>query len=106
MFGKFEFHIDNNPSRRDFEFYAVNIDKHGIKQAKRIEFESVESGYFVEPFLEIAYSDEGALQSLFDQLWNIGLRPKGYDDQGAVKATKDHLEDMRKIAFKFLELEK
>ncbi len=45
--------------------------------------------------------DRGSLQSLFNQLWNIGLRPKdGTGNSGHVESIRYHLEDMRKLVFK------
>jgi hypothetical protein len=39
-------------------------------------------------------------QSLMDQLWHCGLRPsEGTGSAGALKATQEHLADMRKLAF-------
>jgi hypothetical protein len=39
-------------------------------------------------------------QSLFNQLWKLGYRPKdGTGNSGHIEAIKYHLEDMRKIAF-------
>lgn len=40
-------------------------------------------------------------QSLMDQLWNCGVRPtEGTGSAGSLAATKNHLEDMRRIVFK------
>lgn len=41
--------------------------------------------------------------ALMNDLWHTGIRPSGIGDQGqTVSAVKAHLEDMRKIAFDFL----
>lgn len=39
-------------------------------------------------------------QSLFEELWRLGFRPSQAQDEykGELKATKYHLEDMRKLA--------
>ena len=38
-------------------------------------------------------------QALMDNLWDCGLRPsEGSGSAGAMKATQNHLEDMRKLA--------
>ena len=45
-------------------------------------------------------------QQLMDELWKCGLRPvEGKGSAGSLAATESHLQDFRKIAFKFLELE-
>ncbi len=37
------------------------------------------------------------IQDLFNQLWQLGFRPKKFGEaEGELKATKFHLEDMRK----------
>jgi hypothetical protein len=38
-------------------------------------------------------------QKLFDELYSLGFRPGEEGSKGELSATKDHLEDMRKIAF-------
>ena len=44
-------------------------------------------------------------QTLMDDLWNAGLRPtEGTGSAGALSATQQHLQDMRKIAFHKLEM--
>lgn len=41
----------------------------------------------------------GFLQAAMDEAWRIGLRPAGFaDTANELKATRYHLEDMRKIA--------
>jgi len=41
-----------------------------------------------------------AAQVLMDDLWNSGIRPtEGAGSAGSLRATEKHLEDMRKIAF-------
>lgn len=45
------------------------------------------------------------MQLLMNELWKIGMRPSGeLDSIGQLNSLKSHLDDMRKIAFKFLEL--
>jgi predicted transcriptional regulator len=58
---------------------------------------------YLTPSCEIKYD---MAQRLLEQLWNIGLRPKNnkYGDE-VVKTMNDHLQDMRRIAFKFLKME-
>lgn len=54
-------------------------------------------------------SDQAA-QNLFDDLWRGGFRPSREADnrraEGALEATKHHLEDVRAIAFDKLRIEK
>lgn len=41
------------------------------------------------------------LQSLMDELWNVGIRPtEGTGSAGSLAATERHLADMRALVFK------
>lgn len=52
----------------------------------------------------IPLSDTAA-QVLMDELWNCGVRPtEGTGSAGSLKATENHLEDMRDIAKKSVDL--
>jgi hypothetical protein len=75
----------------------------GIFGIKNVEWEEVESGkYPNEPFV---ISQETA-QELINSLWECGLRPaQGAGSAGQLETMKAHLEDMRKIAFKFLKID-
>ena len=45
-----------------------------------------------------------AAQALFDTMYEQGFRPTRREQEiGALQSTRAHLEDMRKIAFKFIE---
>ena len=44
-------------------------------------------------------------QAMMDNLWECGLRPsEGSGSAGSLRATENHLNDMRKIAFKSLKI--
>jgi hypothetical protein len=49
--------------------------------------------------------DDVASQVLMDDLWACGVRPtEGSGSAGSLKATENHLDDMRKIAFNRLKI--
>lgn len=51
-----------------------------------------------QPSLKIGYDEA---QVLMDDLWNAGIRPtEGTGSAGSLKATENHLKDMRKLVFK------
>jgi len=88
------------PWRRGIEFLAFDSISRGY--GKSIEFEKIPEGQRPEEST-FCLSYENA-QTLMDDLWTCGLRPtEGTGSAGSLKATQDHLEDMRKIAFRFLE---
>jgi hypothetical protein len=45
------------------------------------------------------------LQSLMDELWNIGIRPKDIGTAGHLAATQSHLNDFRAITSKLLNVQ-
>lgn len=57
----------------------------------------VEEGHYIPAAIVI---DNTTAQQLMDQLWQCGLRPtEGTGSAGALAATQQHLEDMRRIVF-------
>jgi len=60
-----------------------------------------EPGEHVEPMLRLEIQ---AAQQLMDELWQCGLRPtEGTGSAGSLKATENHLADMKRIAFTLLD---
>lgn len=60
-----------------------------------------EPGSLVEPMLRLEIQ---AAQQLMDELWQCGLRPtEGTGSAGSLKATENHLADMKRIAFTLLD---
>lgn len=75
----------------------VRIQK-GNSAAKTIVMEPHYPGEYVAPVVILS---KGEVQALFNQLWQMGYRPKdGTGNGGHVEAIKYHLEDMRKLVFK------
>ena len=69
----------------------------GWAYAQPITMQYQEEPLIVEPTLTITYS---AAQALMDDLWQAGLRPsEGSGSAGSLKATQEHLADMRKLVF-------
>lgn len=67
-----------------------------------VTMETQEQGTVVEPTLRIGMDEA---QTLMDDLWRAGLRPtEGTGSAGSLRATEKHLEDMREIVFKQLDL--
>jgi hypothetical protein len=58
-------------------------------------------GIKVEPIITLSRK---VAQQLMDDLWHCGLRPtEGMGSIGEQAATEKHLEDMRKVAFQYLD---
>jgi hypothetical protein len=80
--------------------YAYQEDSQFRTAAKKLELVQCDKRFRLEPFVEI---EEQEAQILIDDLWEAGVRPTGArGSAGAMKAVLNHLEDMRKIAFKKL----
>jgi len=80
--------------------YAYQRDSHSQSVAKKIELVQCEKYVTPEVFAEIEMQEA---QILMDDLWAAGVRPtEGSGSAGAMKAVMNHLDDMRKIAFKKL----
>lgn len=84
------------------ELLVIDRSNEGvIRYGRNIPFDSVEPGEASEPTLAIPFE---AAQQLMDDLWICGLRPsEGAGSAGSLRATQDHLADMRKIAFQLME---
>lgn len=74
---------------------------HGDSVAAPVTMMRREPGAIVEPMLRLEIQ---AAQQLMDELWQCGLRPtEGTGSAGSLKATENHLADMKRIAFTLLE---
>ena len=62
-----------------------------------VNLEPLEKGAYVNPSFSL---DDRATQSLMNQLWSQGVRPKnGEGGMAQVEAMKEHIIDLRKMAF-------
>jgi hypothetical protein len=53
------------------------------------------------PTIQVGYNDEQFLQSIVDQAWDMGIRPRyARETTPEINAIKYHLEDVRRLAFK------
>lgn len=66
--------------------------------AQPMEMKEHQDGMIAHPFMRIEIHEA---QILMDELWQCGLRPtEGTGSAGSLKATQNHLNDMRKLVFK------
>jgi len=80
--------------------FADGVDiqvRSGKQYIKNIEWATPKEGQYMSiPFA----IDNNHAQTLMDDLWHAGLRPsEGTGSAGALKATQNHLEDMRTLVF-------
>lgn len=105
---RFFIHIAPYGASTDIFFGGYSDDGTQVIYTKPAEIicEKVESGFSAkgdthEPMLSLTphHSDE-SLQSLMDELWRIGVRPKDIGTAGHLAATRQHLADMRTLVEK------
>lgn len=96
-------------SRGEFCFGPDKINLFAMQEKNRsryiaqpLKLKEQQIGTLTEPFLTI---DNGEAQQLMNDLWDCGLRPsEGSGSAGSLKATQEHLADMRKIVFTQLKI--
>jgi hypothetical protein len=99
--GHTQLFVNRNPAMAGFEIWVVHREYSGdLSVMAPGAFHPEKEGDQVEPTLRLR-KDE--MQGLMDELWNQGVRPTRNESAGAFEAQNKHLEDMRKIAFMFLE---
>jgi hypothetical protein len=91
-----EIHVELSDYNNAVGLYIVQPHLGGRRWAPPITFTEVGDEMIREPSLSLRRSEA---QFLMDQMWRCGLRPTdaGSTD-GTLKATRDHLQDMRKLA--------
>jgi len=91
--------------RHSIGLYIYEIDADGKKTVGSLEMKPVE-----DPALQhdsMTNISPSAAQVLMDDLWHAGIRPtEGTGSAGSLKATENHLQDMRAIVFKKLGMAK
>jgi hypothetical protein len=87
-----------------YELHGVGeVNTNGkCKMISAIEISEVERGMMSSPFAKVKEED---LYALMDAMWQAGIRPTcGEGHIGELNATKEHLADMKKIAFNRLKI--
>lgn len=104
----YRFFVDRDPFGIAWEIRFGSVDSQNrLCYALPIQLQMTEpneasSG---QPMIRLSESDSGeTLQSLMDELWKVGIRPKDIGTAGHLSATQKHLEDMRAIVSSKLEV--
>lgn len=78
--------------------FDVDLDKGINRVAEPLEFKTIERYTESPSFCELTKQEA---QILMDDLWLCGLRPsEGTGSAGSLKATQNHLDDLRRLVFK------
>lgn len=90
-----------NAAVRGVELFMID-HKGAVVQLKAVELVPLDADVYADPLVTIG---EDAAQNLIDDLWNAGFRPsEAKTSAGALTATQAHLEDMRRIANRAVDL--
>lgn len=91
-----EIHVEKSIQHQAFHFYVRIGDKFISSIAVTQEPLKEECA----PFAPSAHLKYDMARLLFQAMWDAGLRPEGYStDTSETEALKNHLEDMRTLAF-------
>ncbi len=101
LYHKTTIRAQSAPWNDAIEFLIITQDASGNKAfGANIRMETKLDHEGVLPTFSLS---RDAAQLLMDELWNCHIRPtEGTGSAGSLKATQDHLEDMRKISFDLL----
>lgn len=93
--------VFRNPSRRIVEFYITDKGINGKMSigAPVVMSEIEDASMEQSPTIVM---DMESFQNFIDELWKSGFRPSNLSES-ELSALGKHLEDMRRIAFKFLD---
>jgi len=105
---KIEVFIQDDLMRHGTGIFIYKVDESTGKalKAKKMDiiFEDIDEAEEMQPSLSFKYREgQEFLNGLSQALINSGYRDKSISKDGEIKRMNDHLEDMRKIAFKFID---
>lgn len=84
------------------EIAAFGRMPNGDQRAAVIQWQTISERAEMPTLLALNISQS---QVLMDDLWNAGIRPtEGAGSAGAMRAAERHIEDLRTIAFRLLEV--
>jgi hypothetical protein len=101
----FQFHLDSNFSNQSADLRIGKLSC-GVFHTGKLEFVAGEPGEISEPTLQVPHHGD-ELQHLFNALWEFGFRPPERARKDDILSAKDdHLDDMRKILFNQMGIDK
>lgn len=93
----------------DIDIAIIKYMKSGKIGIGELTLTEQEEGGIIQPILTLSHIDQqlnNTAQILMDDLWDCGIRPtEGHGSVGQLKATEEHLADMKKITFHQLKIE-
>lgn len=86
--------VEYNLLRNSYDVHILKYEDNKRYVVTNMEVDELQPGFMTPP--PAISLERDMAQSLFDDLWRAGLRPKKLDDTPAKDA---HIEDLRKVAF-------
>lgn len=101
----FSFHLDSNFGNQSADLRIAKLSC-GQTYMGKLEFVETTPGEMSEPTFQVHQSGDD-LQHLFNALWEFGFRPPERTRKDDILSAKDdHLDDIRKILFDQLGIDK
>lgn len=95
--------VERSIARRDVGLFVFSKLEDGTRAyAENATMKRLEPNVAIDPLFSL--TDDEA-QDLFESLWAAGFRPAKDGTSGQLAATQSHLEDMRRLAFKALQID-
>lgn len=96
------FRVQRDISTFGFQVALVGEAAHEqFTLAEPLIMRSTERNEQIKPFGTFTHE---TMQGLMNELWNAGLRPSNYHGSGQTESMAGHIEDLRKISFKLLDI--
>jgi len=87
----------------------ITRDKFGsskIDVLRDFVWDEIDEGGFIDHMQGVGQADE-LIQAIVDRAWEAGFRPSGFSDvKNETAALRDHLADMKTIAFHQLQIKR
>lgn len=103
----FKFTIEESPMSGKVNFYFRSVDGNlrGVGLPVAMELQQFVQVKQMLPTISIEEDEaKPMLQSMLDQLWKLGYRPKDIGTAGHLAATQAHLADFRALVSKTLKI--
>ena len=99
----FQLHAGYDPSLGGYHIYILGRTSEGSPLRGVLHWEERHEATYSPPTLFLRPEEA---QQLFNELWHTGLRPQeGAGSVAEADALRSHISDLRRIAFKLLDIE-
>lgn len=102
------FYVNYEPYNLGYGVYIVGKNQYDPAdtykaELKLVKLDKTERAAYQPPAMDL---QEVEIQNLMEALWAAGIRPKAVQQEINLKNLENHIEDLRKIAFHTLDIQK